>query len=74
MHHIMEMKKLLKYLIEHGANVNQKNEKGSTPLCLACYNGNENIVKYLVKHGANINQRNDDLYTPLTITCSEIYY
>ena len=40
---------LVKYLVEHGANVN--NENGKTPLVIACEKGRKSIVKYLVEHG-----------------------
>ena len=50
--------KIVKYLIEKGADVNQENKDGVTPLMTACFNGNINIVKYLVENGADINKEN----------------
>jgi len=44
----------VKYLIEQGANVNQEDRNGNTPLHL-CHNKFE-IVQYLVEQGANVNK------------------
>jgi len=67
---------IIKYLVEHGANVNQKDGIGNTPLIVTCKNeGLENIIKYLVEHGANVNQKTtvqneyEIEYTPLVIAC-----
>jgi len=46
---------IVKYLVEHGANVNIKTY--TTPLKVACENGNERIIKYLLEHGADINDK-----------------
>jgi len=52
---------LVKYLVEHGADVDKRCFIGpiegiqiKTPLCIACEKGNESLVKYLVEHGADI--------------------
>ncbi|KAL6592537.1 ankyrin repeat-containing domain protein [Neocallimastix sp. 'constans'] len=45
---------LIKYLIEHGADVNEKNESLEIPLCCACLEGNEKVAKYLIERGADI--------------------
>lgn len=42
-------------LVNEGAEVNFKNENGSTALMLAAYNGHTSIVEYLIKKGANVN-------------------
>ncbi|ORX83690.1 hypothetical protein BCR32DRAFT_192423, partial [Anaeromyces robustus] len=47
---------IIKYLIEHGANVN-KETNDFTPLIAACQNGNNTIIKYLIEHGANVNKK-----------------
>ena len=48
---------LLKVLIEAGADVNEKDNDGFTPLITASTIGNENIVKYLIEKGANTNEK-----------------
>ena len=40
-----------------GADVNEKNDIGDTPLIFASANGNLEIVKYLVAKGSNRNFR-----------------
>ena len=34
--------------------VNERNNSGTTPLMITCYNGHMNVATYLVEHGANI--------------------
>ena len=62
---------MLKYLVEHGANINKKEILTETLLHYACKrkNGNENIVKYLVEHGADINKQNEYGKIPLHYAC-----
>ena len=60
---------IIKFLVEHGANLNSKDKFHETPLFGACSNGNEAAVKYLVKHGAIINERNYDNETILFNAC-----
>ena len=47
---------IVKYLVEHDADVNHKNACGETSLFAAARRGNENIIKYLVEHGADVNE------------------
>eukprot|EP00833_Pecoramyces_ruminatium_P010071 jgi/Orpsp1_1/1184103/evm.model.c7180000088024.1 len=65
----------IKYLIEHGADINMKNSDGDTPLIILCKIELENsfaLVKYLVDHGANVNIANDDdRKTPLMYACKK---
>lgn len=63
--------KLLKAMVELGANVNTA-RRGTTPLGLSVKNNREEIVKILVSFGAKVNQRSDDgMYTepPLFTAC-----
>jgi len=46
---------IVKLLVEHGADINQKG--GGYPLINACENGNVRIVDYLIDNGADINVR-----------------
>ena len=48
---------LVKYLVEHGADVNE-GIYGKTSLFAAVRKSNENIVIYLVDHGAYVNHKN----------------
>ena len=61
--------KIVKYLVEHGADVNKEDKDGKTPLFGACWEGHENIVKYLVEHRANVNEEDEDGRTPLFEAC-----
>lgn len=60
----------MKQYFKMGARLEVKNEKGSTPLILAAYNGNYPIAKYLVEKGANVNVINKQNYTPLMFAVS----
>ncbi len=53
--------------LEQGADINARNENGSTPLLLAVSNGNVNIAELLITQGADINARNSDGNTPLRL-------
>lgn len=59
--------KIVKMLVEKGANVNSKNELNHTPLMCATYYNSINIVTYLINQGANVNDVNIYNYSPLTI-------
>eukprot|EP00833_Pecoramyces_ruminatium_P003924 jgi/Orpsp1_1/1177956/evm.model.c7180000063514.1 len=60
---------ILKILLDHGFNPNITNERGYTPLTIACQNNNETIVKYLLDYGANTNMIDDNGDCPLNIAC-----
>ena len=57
--------KLVKYLVEKGADVNN----GISPLLIACDRNNIEIVKYLVEKGADVNTKDINGVTPLLIAC-----
>ena len=61
----------IEFLVEHGANINERDNKDETPLINACRSGNEGIIKYLVEHGADINKENKWTETPLFISFEE---
>ena len=42
---------IIKYLVEHGTDINKEDNDGFTPLYNACEEGHEDVVKYLVEHG-----------------------
>ena len=54
-------------LIEGGANINENDEYGRTPLFTAVYMGKLDIVQYLIEHGADPNIPNNNNETPLYI-------
>lgn len=43
---------ILKLIINSGADINARSEKGETALHIATKRGDNNIVEYLLKHGA----------------------
>ena len=47
-------------LIAAGADVNQQNNDGWTPLHWAAYNGHQEVVQALIAAGANVNQQDND--------------
>ena len=55
----------LQQLISEGANVNEKNNYGNTPLHYACIHNHLEIVKELIIHNANVNEKNNNGYTAL---------
>lgn len=56
---------MIKYLLEKGADINVKNEDGSTALMTASMYGNLEIIKYLIENGADINAKDNDDSTAL---------
>lgn len=53
---IKTMEFLIEKYVETCADINEKDSKGHTALCIACSRGNIDIVKHLVKFGADIGQ------------------
>jgi len=45
---------IVKYLVQHNAEINEKDSTGCTALIWALINKHFKIVKYLIKHGAFI--------------------
>jgi len=64
----------VKYLIQHGASVNQTILNGWTPLAYAASQGHIQIVKCLIKYGALVNTKNEQDYTALIWTSIEGHY
>lgn len=56
---------MVKLLIAHGADVNQKNFRGATALMGAAAAGPASVVKYLIEKGADVNARDKDGTTAL---------
>lgn len=58
-------------LLDHGADVEEPNDEGYTPLMEASREGHKTVVELLLNRGANVNAKIDDgLETPLTLAAS----
>ena len=55
---------MMRYLVEHGIDVNYKNKYDNTALMSAVDNNDLEIVRYLVEHGANVNPKIDKTWVP----------
>ena len=65
---------LVASLLERGADVNSKDERGRTPLVAGCRSGSTELVKLLIEHGADVNIRNvitTNVITPLGMALHE---
>jgi len=60
-------KNLVKYLVEHGADINKEYEYGTTVLFNACRSRNKDLVEYFVENGTDINKENRNGETVLWI-------
>jgi len=56
---------IVKFLVEKGADINQKNDFGKTPLMYASARGHLEIVELLLKNKADINKKNSKDMTAL---------
>jgi ankyrin repeat protein len=64
MHALHELE-MVKLLIAHGADVNQKNVRGITALMGAAVGTDAAVVKYLIEKGADVKARDEDGHTAL---------
>jgi serine/threonine-protein phosphatase 6 regulatory ankyrin repeat subunit B len=55
----------VKRLIEKGADVNARNNGGSTALMRASYRGRQDIVQLLIEAGADVNVQDNEGWTAL---------
>lgn len=58
---------LLKKAVQAGADVNEKDEDGSTPLMLAAVNGKMEAVDFLLKNGADATLKDNDGWDAATL-------
>ncbi|NWI27614.1 MYPT2 phosphatase, partial [Sula dactylatra] len=58
---------MVKFLVENGANVNQQDNEGWTPLHAVASCGYLNIAEYLISHGANVAAVNSESEVPSDI-------
>ena len=56
---------IVKYLVDHGADVNKEDKSKKTPLLVAAKKGHKEIIEYLVDHGVNVNKEDKNGNTPL---------
>ena len=71
---LSEYYKLAALLISHGANVNNKDNHGNTPLHHACGLGFYITAELLTSHGANLDETNNNGDTPLHLACCNMHY
>lgn len=62
---------ILQILISGGAEVNERNKDGVTPLALAIENGVEDHIKFYADHGADINSKDTKGTTPLILALKD---
>jgi ankyrin repeat protein len=62
---------ITKRLVALGADVNEANAAGWTPLHVAAFNGTNTLVKFLVEQGARLNVMNGCGRTPLSLASGE---
>jgi len=58
---------LVKFIIDHGADVNASNKDGATILMLASDAGQKDVAALLIDHGANVNASTEKGWTPLMV-------
>ena len=53
-------RKLVKYLLKRGAEIDAGDNENSTPLHVAAMNGHKDVVEYLISKGADLNLQDDN--------------
>ena len=64
-------KKVLKALVDAGADVNSTDYNGNSPLMISMQNNNVEGMDYFIEIGLDLNYRNSENDTPLTIAIKE---
>jgi ankyrin repeat protein len=60
--------RVVKILLQHGANPNSIDLNGNTPLHEAVFNRDIDVAKFLIDKGANVNKKNKEGNTPLDLS------
>lgn len=68
--HVAQTPAVVDSLLEHGARIDSRDEKGRTPLHACCYRGqgrggDSDLLRCLLKAGADVNARTNAGHTPL---------
>jgi ankyrin repeat protein len=58
---------VVRYLLQHGVDVNARDSGQETPLLLASFQGRGDVVQCLLDYGANVDLRDQFLNTPLNL-------
>ena len=58
----------LKQLLDDGADINEEDECGKTPLWIACRNGEYECAKLLIERGADLNRSTNELKESIFLT------
>ncbi len=66
-----DLRQIVQLLLEHGADVNARQEKGFTSLHGAAQRGDADAAQLLLGYGAEVNAKLDDGRTPLAMTREE---
>jgi ankyrin repeat protein len=61
---------VIKYLAEHGADLNTPMHDGRTPVYIAAQMGHVEVIKTLVGHGADLNTPDEDGITPVYVAAN----
>ncbi|CAJ1401426.1 unnamed protein product [Effrenium voratum] len=61
----------LQELLEQNVEVNERNERGMTPLCFAVHEGRSEAIRLLLARAADPNMADDHGVTPLHYACRE---
>ena len=64
------VEQIFELLLQHGANINEKGQRGWSVLHQAVYHTSPEVINYLLDHGANLEAGDDDQRTPLLFGCS----
>lgn len=56
---------MVKFLFDHGANINLLGQNGLTPLRCAAQSGRDDVCQFLIQRGANLESPTDDGHTAI---------